>query len=139
MSGGIMNAIRNPTAFNTAFNSRSMSFDVDDIGQATGALGGLLSLRETSDADDWVPGDMGKIEVRNPIIPGMFGSETLIYVGSNQWRGHLGPKDTLGTLNGWLEHCATWSHDRTNYTATTMPTFGADVGEDRFFPNVGLE
>jgi hypothetical protein len=120
MSGGIMNSMGNLAAFNNAYLT-------------------MISKRETSDPDDWVPGDMGKIVVENPIEPRVFGSETVIYAGSNQWRGHEGPLDTLRTLTGWLAVCAGWSKDQTNYTAKLMPTFGANVGEDRFFPNVGLE
>ncbi len=74
-----------------------------------------FNLDESSDIDDWVPGDWGYIT--NTLFsesingPGYEG-ENLIYTGKNKFWGHFGAGNTYKTLAEWMAEVNSWKNSK---------------------------
>jgi hypothetical protein len=86
---------------------------------------------------DWIPGDMGAVNVKGGVKierdPRFYSSETIVYLGlvdgKMKWRGHLGTENTILDAAAWLTHVAEkWSG-----------AGEAAFAPDRWYPTTGLD
>ena len=100
-----------------------------------------LFLRKyyVTDQTLWIPGDWGYIHNKaNTTMRAVnlgFEGENIIYLGNNEFWGHLSPKVTILPLNIWLEEVSKWGTDGRG----AGDIRGSEVYFYRLYPWIGLK